>query len=148
MGNYRLQTSTTVGVEIACTTCSTQLTLCYSATSANELCCGQPAAAVVFIDSSKTFGNAPNLYTSSAMTTIAPVGWYSDDQPTACGVSCAQYTQGGSDTGNAVYINCTGGTSTSPTYDGTGSSGWDQESFCASSIISYTGSEPVITGVC
>jgi hypothetical protein len=147
MGNYRLQTSNSIGGEIACSTCATQLTLCYSSTS-YELCCGQPAAAVVFIPSNKTFATATDLFTSDAMTTKAPVGFYSDDQPTACGVSCAQYTQGGSDTGNAVYINCTGGTSTSPTYDGTGSSGYDEESFCASSIVSYTGSEPMITGVC
>jgi len=146
MGNYRIQNATSVGSQVACPTCSTSLTLCF-ATTANELCCGQPSAAIVFIPSNQTFATATNLYTSAAMTTISPAGYYSDDQPTACGVSCTEYTHGGSNTGTATYIDCAGNTATS-SYDGPGGSGTDYETFCASSITSYTGNVPSITGVC
>jgi len=86
MANFRKQTSAELEVLTGCPSCSTELSLCFSATSADELCCGTATPSTVWIDSSYTFTNAPDLFTTSAMTTKATTGWYSDDLAAGCAV--------------------------------------------------------------
>jgi len=70
----------------SCSNCSTELSLCFSAVSADELCCGTATPVSVWINSSYTFTTAPDLFTTSAMSTRVLAGWYSDDLAAGCAV--------------------------------------------------------------
>lgn len=76
MATYRQQTGATLGTSQTCATCSTSLSLCYSAVI-NTLCCGTSTAATVFVASGATFATAVNLYSDPALTTLATAGYYS-----------------------------------------------------------------------
>ena len=76
MATYRQQTGATLGSSQTCATCSTQLSLCYSAVI-NTLCCGTSATATVYVASGATFATAVNLYSDAALTTLATAGYYS-----------------------------------------------------------------------
>ena len=78
MATYRQQTGGTLGSSQTCATCSTQLSLCYSAVL-NTLCCGTSTAATVFVASGATFATAVNLYSEATLTTLATAGYYSSN---------------------------------------------------------------------
>lgn len=62
--------------------------------------------------------------------------------------ACQEYTIGGYDQGQTEYINCSG-VPEYATYDGQGSGGYDQTSFCATSIVNVVyGNGPVLNGPC
>jgi len=86
MANYRKQTVSSLEAYTGCPSCSTELSLCFSAVSADELCCGTATPSTVWIDSSYTFINAPDLFTTSVMDVKAATGWYSDDLAAGCAV--------------------------------------------------------------
>ena len=67
-----------------CSSCSTELSLCFSATSADELCCGTATPLTIWIDSGYVFDTAPDLFTTSAMDVKAATGWYSNDLVAGC----------------------------------------------------------------
>ena len=86
MPNYRQQTSGGLGAASACASCFSQLTLCYSATESG-LCCGTPTQSVVYVAGPgiTTLASVTGLlYTTSALTTQAAVGYYSDDSGITC----------------------------------------------------------------
>ena len=60
---------------------------------------------------------------------------------------CNEYTIGGYDYGCTEYIDCNGIQQTA-CYNGPAASGYDQETFCATIIVDYYGSQPVATGLC
>ena len=60
------------------------------------------------------------------------------------GGTCQIWTHGGYDIGEALYLDCNGIEQISY-YNGPAASGFDQSSFCATKILSYTGSEPYQT---
>lgn len=62
-------------------------------------------------------------------------------------IPCDEYTIGGTNVGSATFIDCNG-VELIATYDGPGVSGYDQSSFCARSIVSYTGNAPVLNRPC
>ena len=64
-----------------------------------------------------------------------------------CIATCYEYVIGGYDQGCTTYIDCNGFTQTA-CYNGPAASGYDQTDFCATSIVSYTGSQPVNQGPC
>ena len=78
MATYRQQTGGTLGSSQTCATCSTQLSLCYSAVL-NTLCCGTSTPATVFVASGATFATAVNLYSEDTLTTLATAGYYSSN---------------------------------------------------------------------
>jgi len=57
------------------------------------------------------------------------------------GPTCQEYTIGGYDIGSCQYLDCDGYESEAY-YNGPSASGFDATSFCATQILSYTGSEP------
>jgi len=61
------------------------------------------------------------------------------------GPTCQEYTIGGYDIGSCQYLDCDGYESEAY-YNGPSASGYDQTSFCATKILSYTGSEPWANG--
>ena len=86
MPNYRQQTSTTLNPVATCASCFSQLTLCYSATEPG-LCCGTPSQSIVYVAGAgvTTLASVTGLlYTTSALTTQAAVGYYSDDSGITC----------------------------------------------------------------
>ena len=86
MPNYRQQTSGNLGAVSACASCFSQLTLCYSATEPG-LCCGTPTQSIVYVAGAgvTTLASVTGLlYTTSALTTQAAVGYYSDDSGITC----------------------------------------------------------------
>tara|TARA_R110001599_G_scaffold20978_4_gene78478 strand:- start:2110 stop:2382 length:273 start_codon:yes stop_codon:yes gene_type:complete len=86
MPNYRQQTSGGLGTVSACASCYSALTLCYSATEPG-LCCGTPTQSVVYVAGAgiTTLASVTGLlYTTSALTTQAAVGYYSDDSGITC----------------------------------------------------------------
>jgi hypothetical protein len=60
------------------------------------------------------------------------------------GGTCQIWTHGGYDIGECLYLDCDGLEQISY-YNGPAASGFDQSSFCATKILSYTGSEPYQT---
>ena len=58
------------------------------------------------------------------------------------GGTCFIWTHGGYDIGECLYLDCDGIEQISY-YNGPAASGFDQSSFCATKILSYTGSEPI-----
>ena len=60
---------------------------------------------------------------------------------------CNEYTIGGYDYGCTEYIDCNGIQQTA-CYNGPAASGYDQETFCATIIVDYYGSQPVLNGLC
>jgi len=86
MPNYRQQTSGGLGAVSVCASCFSQLTLCYSATESG-LCCGTPTQSIVYVAGAgvTTLASVTGLlYTTSALTTQAAVGYYSDDSGITC----------------------------------------------------------------
>jgi hypothetical protein len=65
-----------------CPSCSTSLSLCYSSTSANDLCCNTSTNVTVYVGSGQTFLNNTGLYSDSSLTTAAPNGYYSQNANT------------------------------------------------------------------
>jgi len=68
--------STTIN---ACPSCSTSLSLCYSSTSANDLCCNTSINVTVYVGSGQTFLNNTGLYSDSSLLNAAPDGYYSQN---------------------------------------------------------------------
>jgi hypothetical protein len=64
---------------LTCPSCATQLSLCYSSTSANALCCQNPTVVIVYVGPNETFTNNSGLYSDSSLTTPAPDGYYSEN---------------------------------------------------------------------
>lgn len=58
--------------------------------------------------------------------------------------TCFEWTHGGYDIGECLYLDCDGIEQISY-YNGPAASGFDQSSFCAIKILSYTGGEPMQT---
>ena len=85
--------------------------------------------------------------TSTPTATEVPVATPTATPTVTATPICYEYTQGGTNQGGTSYIDCEG-ISASVFYDGISASGYDQNSFCAIEIISYTGNEPVQTGLC
>ena len=86
MPNYRQQTTGNLGAVSACASCFSQLTLCYSATEPG-LCCGTPSQSIVYVAGAgvTTLASVTGfLYTTSALTTKAANGYYSDDVGITC----------------------------------------------------------------
>ncbi len=79
MANYRQLTSSGLGTSASCPSCYTTLSLCYSAVSATDLCCGNPTSVFRYVPAGQTFATATTLYSNTALTNVAPAGWYSDD---------------------------------------------------------------------
>ncbi len=84
--------------------------------------------------------NQYNFPTPTATPTNTPT-------PTPTGAVCNEYTQGGFDIGGADYIDCNN-MLRYISYNGSSASGYDANIFCAKSIVSYSGVEPQITGLC
>lgn len=78
MANYRQQTAGVLGSSLVCAPCYDTLTLCYS-TVAQDLCCGSPTSVTVYVNAGETLATATNLYSDTALTTVATAGYYSDD---------------------------------------------------------------------
>jgi len=79
MANYRELSGTTLGNPASCPSCYTALYLCYSAVSAADLCCNTSTGVTRYVAAGQNFGNATTLYSDTALTQVAPAGWYSDD---------------------------------------------------------------------
>jgi hypothetical protein len=93
-----------------------------------------------------TCGQAPFIDFNGA--TICSVEFVFGDYPECSpDVICNEYTIGGYDQGCTTYLDCDG-ISQEICYNGPAASGYDQESFCATEIVSYYGSQPVLTGLC
>ena len=60
-------------------------------------------------------------------------------------LECVEYTIGGYDIGCTTYLDCDG-ISQEACYNGPAASGFDATSFCATSIVSYYGSQPFANG--
>ena len=60
-------------------------------------------------------------------------------------LDCIEYTIGGYDIGCTTYLDCDG-ISQEACYNGPSASGFDATSFCATSIVSYYGSQPFANG--
>lgn len=79
MANYRQQTGGALGGSQTCPACYDTLILCY-ATTAQDLCCeSTTSVATVYVNAGETFATATNLYSDTALTTVATAGFYSDD---------------------------------------------------------------------
>ena len=65
-----------------CPSCATALSLCYSSSSVNDLCCNTSSTVTVYVASGETFINNNGLYTTSSLTTAAPNGYYSQNANT------------------------------------------------------------------
>ena len=86
MPNYRQQSSGSLLASTACASCFSQLTLCYSPTETG-LCCGTPTQSIVYVAGAgvTTLASVTGLlYTTSALTTQAADGYYSDDPGVLC----------------------------------------------------------------
>lgn len=84
MANYRQLTNAGLGTSASCPNCYTMLSLCYSASSASDLCCNTSTGVLVYVPAGQTFNtgtssDATTLYQDSALTQVAPNGWYSDN---------------------------------------------------------------------
>jgi hypothetical protein len=80
--------------------------------------------------------------------TICSVQFTSGDYPECIQpVVCEEFIIGGFDQGCTTYLDCDG-ISQEICYNGPAASGYDQESFCATEIVSWTGSEPQLQGLC
>lgn len=62
-----------------CPSCFTQLSLCYSSASVNDLCCQTPSVVTVYVGPNETFLNNSGLYSNSGLTVPAPDGYYSEN---------------------------------------------------------------------
>ena len=63
-------------------------------------------------------------------------------------VICNEYTVGGFDTGETIYLDCDGNQQTA-IYNGPAASGYDAETFCAIEIVEVVyGSQPTLNGLC
>ena len=71
--------STTVNT---CPPCSTSLSLCYSSTSANDLCCNTSTSVTVYVGPGQTFLNNTGLYSDPSLLNAAPDGYYSQNANT------------------------------------------------------------------
>jgi len=81
-GPYKQQNNGTLGASTTCPACppdSTQISLCYSNVSADDLCCGSPVQRNVYIASGTTWETAPGYFQDSNLTTPAANGFYSGD---------------------------------------------------------------------
>ena len=81
-GPYKQQNNGTLGGSAVCPTCppdSTQISLCYSNISADDLCCGSPVARNVYIATGTTWETAPGYFQDSNLTIPVANGWYSGD---------------------------------------------------------------------
>lgn len=81
MSNYRQQTGSSLLGSNNCPNCYTTLSLCYSSTSASNVCCNLTTPVTVYVPVGETFANASNLYASAALSggSLAPAGYYSAD---------------------------------------------------------------------
>ena len=75
---------------------------------------------------------------------INSVGMIKDITMCSPSGTCQVWVHGGYDIGEAIYLDCDGMEQVSY-YNGPAASGYDQSSFCATKILSYTGSEPHAT---
>ena len=62
-----------------CPSCFTTLTLCYSSTSAANLCCNNSTTVTVYVAAGQTFENNTGMYSNSSLTAAAPNGFYSNN---------------------------------------------------------------------
>lgn len=77
---YRLWNgSAFLNTPLTCPSCFTQLNLCYSSTSASDLCCQNSSVVTVYVGPNETFINNSGLYSDSSLTTQAPDGYYSEN---------------------------------------------------------------------
>ena len=65
-----------------CPSCFTSLSLCYSSTSANDLCCNTSTNVTVYVAAGETFLNNTGLYSDSSLSNAAPNGYYSQNANT------------------------------------------------------------------
>ena len=81
MPTYRQQTGSTLTSVTTCPNCYTTLSLCYSSTSASDVCCNSMTSVIVYVPAGETFANASNLYASTALSggALAAAGYYSYD---------------------------------------------------------------------
>ena len=81
MSNYRQQTGSSLLGSNTCTSCYTTLSLCYSSTSASDVCCNSMTSVTVYVPAGETFANANNLYATAALSggSLAAAGYYSAD---------------------------------------------------------------------
>lgn len=77
--NYDGQTGAFLTQAINCSTCSQPLFLCYSATTAQDVCCNNPGYVQVWVAPGETFLNNSGIYQDPSLSTPAPNGFYSDN---------------------------------------------------------------------
>ncbi len=80
-GDYRYFNGTifTSALMAVCPSCFTTLTLCYSSTSAANLCCSNSTTVTVYVAAGQTFENNTGMYSNSSLTSAAPNGFYSNN---------------------------------------------------------------------
>ena len=80
-GNYRYWNGTifTSALISACPSCFTTLTLCYSSTSAANLCCNNSNTVTVYVALGQTFENNTGMYSNQSLTTAAADVFYSSN---------------------------------------------------------------------
>ncbi len=80
MATFRRQQTGTLQSTDTCTPCLYSIPLCYSQTSSNDLCCGNPTPVTVYILTGQTFDGAnPATVLYQSDGTPAADGYYSDD---------------------------------------------------------------------
>ena len=81
MATYRQQTGSSLTNITNCLSCYTTLSLCYSSTSASDVCCSSMTSVTVYVPAGETFANANNLYATAALSggSLAAAGYYSAD---------------------------------------------------------------------
>mgnify|MGYP003139239037 CR=1 FL=1 len=85
MANYRQMTSgQSFQALTACPTCVETFFVCYSPTSAVDVCCNLTNSVTVYGPAGSTFANATQIYSDSALSNVAPAGFYSEDSG-SCG---------------------------------------------------------------
>ena len=83
MANFREQTGASLGALTGCSNCYTALSLCFSSTSASDVCCNVVTLVTVYVPVGETFATASNLYATNALSggSLAQAGFYSADGP-------------------------------------------------------------------
>ena len=83
MPTYRQQTGSTLLGSNNCPNCYTALFLCFSSTSASDVCCNVVTLVTVYVPVGETFTTASNLYATNALSggSLAAAGFYSADGP-------------------------------------------------------------------
>mgnify|MGYP003652887636 FL=1 len=79
MANYRQQTVSGLGVNTPCTSCYTAISLYYSSTSADDLCCAQTSTTTYFLAPGVASFGAANVIYSDDIGTVASDGFYREN---------------------------------------------------------------------